>query len=55
MPCMPFLGSKETVGFLYICENFKISYSKKPRRFHLFMMKLFFGWTYEPVERSENI
>lgn len=54
MPHMPFLGSEETVGFLYICESFKISYTKKPLKFHLFMMRMFFGWTYEPVEGSEN-
>lgn len=51
---MPFLGAGEPVGYLCICERFKIGCSKKPLGFHLFMMRMFFGWTYEPVEGSEN-
>ena len=34
-------------GYLEIVKGFNVPVYKKPKRFHLFMMKLFFGWKYK--------
>ena len=34
-------------GYLEIVKGFNVSVYKKPKRFHLFMMRLFFGWKYK--------
>ena len=37
-------------GYLEIVKGFNVSVYKKPKCFHLFMMKLFFGWKYKEKE-----
>lgn len=42
----------EPIGYLIIHENLKLAIYKPINRFHIFMMKLCFGWTYEPLQKG---
>jgi hypothetical protein len=42
------------VGFLKIGEQNFLPCFKKPSRFHLFTMRIAFGWTWEDSEKSNE-
>lgn len=39
-------------GYLEIVKGFNVSVYKKPKRIHLLMMRLFFGWKYKQDTKS---
>ena len=42
----------EPIGYLIIQERLKLAIYKPINRFHKLMMKLCFGWTYEPCQKG---
>ena len=40
----------EPIGYLIIQDYLKLAIYKPINRFHRLMMKLCFGWTYEPYQ-----
>ena len=44
----------EPIGYLIIQERLKLAIYKPINRFHRLMMKLCFGWTYEPCKKGED-
>lgn len=40
------------IGYLVITDNFRVAIYKPIKRFHRLMLKLFFGWTYEPYQKG---
>jgi len=44
------LSAPKVEGYWCIAPNVKIAIQKVPNKFHRFMMKLVFGWTFELAE-----
>jgi len=42
----------EPIGYLIISDRVKISVYEPMSKFHRFMMKLCFGWVYEPYQKG---
>jgi hypothetical protein len=40
------------IGHLVITDSFRVAVYKPINRFHRLMMKLCFGWTYEPDQKG---
>lgn len=53
MPLMPY-SENNPIGYLVIQERLKIAVHEPRNKFHFFMMRLFFGWKYEPCEKGET-
>ena len=49
---MPHGGNMNPIGYLVIQDRLKIAVYEPRNKFHFFMMRLFFGWEYEPCEES---
>ncbi len=42
------------IGHLVITDSFRVAVYKPIKRFHRLMLKLFFGWTYEPYQKGSK-
>ena len=42
----------EPIGYLILSDRVKICVYEPISKFHRFMMKLCFGWTYEPYQKG---
>jgi len=40
----------EIVGHIVIAKDIRLGVYKRPHWFHMLMMRLFFGWEYQPVQ-----
>lgn len=43
---------EQPIGYLIIQGNIRVAIHKPIKRFHRLMLKLFFGWTYEPYQKG---